>query len=258
MVRVAFFGSHGLGERCLEILDEHPDVTVSVVVTCPEGYDSWWEGSVHRLATNLGYDVLTTSEESDVLQYDIDYLISVYYPNILGPELLEHPEEAALNLHQAELPRYRGSNVFSHAIMNAREDDYWQYGTTIHFMADEVDAGDVVDRNFVEIRKNDTARSLYERTRKASIELFEDTLPDIVTKDVTGTPQEEFDGEQYFYTKDSLDGLKEIPPEELSSPANPDQIYDRIRALEFPPHEPAFTTIGSDRIYLTTDLDTYY
>ncbi|WP_084802748.1 hypothetical protein [Halorientalis sp. IM1011] len=28
---------------------------------------------------------------------------------MLGPDLLNTPREAALNLHQAELPRYRGA-----------------------------------------------------------------------------------------------------------------------------------------------------
>jgi methionyl-tRNA formyltransferase len=63
-------------------------------------------------------------DEQRLQEYPVEYLISVYYPNILEPELLAHPERGALNLHQAELPRYRRSNVFSHAIMNARPDDH--------------------------------------------------------------------------------------------------------------------------------------
>lgn len=259
MITVAFFGSHPLGEECLRRLDESADVAVEVVVTYPAEYDSWWEGSVHELARERDLEVLTLEEERDMLDYDVDYLLSVYYPNILGSDLLDHPTELALNLHQAELPRYRGSNVFSHAIMNAREDDYWQYGTTIHVMEEEVDAGDVVDREFVPIEEDDTARGLYERTREASVRLFERTLPKIVSGEVHGmrTPQSEFDGARYFYTKDSLDGEKEIPPDRLADRTAESETYDRIRGLEFYPFEPAYTVLDDHRVYLLTDPENY-
>lgn len=257
MISVAYFGSHPLGRECLRLLHEHEEVDVEVVVTYPAGYDSWWEGSVFDLATELGYDILTTDEESAVQSYDIDYIISVYYPNILGPELLDHPDEGALNLHQAELPRYRGSNVFSHAIINARDDDHWKYGTTIHFMAEAVDAGDIVDRKFVEIKESDTARCLYDRTRGASVELFEETLPKIVSGEVHDlrTPQSAYDTERYFYDKSSLDDLKEIPSERLSD--NSIELYDLIRALDFPPFQPAYTYIAGNKINLTAKCRSY-
>ena len=255
MVSVAFFGSHPLGETCLTRLHDHPDVTVEVVVTYDRGADNWWEGSVHDLALDYDYPVLTLDEEQQVTDYEVDYLLSVYYPNILDGELLSHPRKAALNLHQAELPRYRGSNVFSHSIMNARDDDYWRHGTTLHFMVEDVDAGDVVDRNFAEITEDDTARSLYEKVREASVALFEETLPHIVDDSVLemGTPQEEFDGARYFYTKDSLDGLKEVDSTALADPEDPTALYDRIRSMDFPPHEPPYTTVDGKKIYLTKE-----
>ncbi|WP_435146697.1 methionyl-tRNA formyltransferase [Halobaculum sp. P14] len=253
MVTVAFLGSHTLGVRCLERLHEHPDVDVEIIVTYRADSDRWWEGSVRERANELGYEnVLPIDSEREVLDHPVDYLISVYYPNILGPELLNHPDQAPINLHQAELPRYRGSNVFSHSIMNARKDDYWKHGTTMHFMAEDVDAGDIIDRRFVEIDEDDTARSLYERTREASEALFEDMLPHIVSGDVMemGTPQSEFGGERYFYTKDSLDDVKQVDPEELGDPDDV-ELYDRIRAVDFPPFEPAYTELNGRRIYLT-------
>jgi methionyl-tRNA formyltransferase len=67
------------------------------------------------------------------------------------------------------------------------------------------------------------------------------------------TPQAEFEGERYFYTKKSLDGAKEISPARLASddPDERDAVYDRIRALDFPPHEPAWTRLGGRKVYLT-------
>lgn len=257
MTSVAFFGSHPLGVRCLDRLHDHPDVDVSVVVTYGRDHDGWWEGSVHDRALELGYPVLTREDATDATAYPVDYLLSVYYPDVLGPELLDHPDVAPLNLHQAELPRYRGSNVFSHSIMNARDDDHWRHGTTLHVMAESVDTGDVIARRFVDVREDDTARSLYDRVRETSVALFEETLPAIVADEVLSmaTPQSAFDGPRYFYGKDSLDDLKEIPTEALADPERELELYDRIRALDFPPHEPAWTRLHGEKVYLTLSAD---
>ncbi|MDS0276766.1 hypothetical protein NDI85_03100 [Halomicroarcula sp. S1AR25-4] len=255
MPSVAFMGSHPLGERCLERLTGDDDFDVKLVVTYGPDEDTWWDGCLYDRAERLGHTVVTRADERDVLDYDVDYLVSVYYPNILGEDLLDHPNVAPLNLHQAELPRYRGSNVFSHAIMNAREDDHWKYGTTFHVMAPAVDAGDVLARDFVPIRETDTARTLYDRVTEASVAMFREHLPTLKDGDVRrlATPQAAYDGERYFYTKESLDGEKLIPPERLADDDEATQlaVYDKIRALDFPPFQPAYTELGGHRVQLT-------
>ena len=255
MPTVAFMGSHPLGERCLDELTSHEAFDVELVVTYGPNEDTWWDGCLYDRAKQLGHRVVTRSSERLVLQHDVDYLVSVYYPNILDAELLAHPNVAPLNLHQAELPRYRGSNVFSHAIMNARDDDHWRYGTTLHVMAPEVDAGDIVARRFVPIEETDTARMLYERVTDASVELFREQLTTLRDGDVhrVATPQSAYNGERYFYAKSSLDGEKAIPADRLAAADEATQlaVYDKIRALDFPPFRPAYTELGGNRVYLT-------
>lgn len=260
MTNLVLLGSHALGVRCLKLLHEQEGIDIEAVVTYEAGYDGWWNGSVYDLAKQLGYPTLSIGDERSVLEYDVDYLLSVYYPNILGSELLEHPRQAAVNLHQAELPRYRGSNVFSHSIMNARKDDHWCHGTTLHVMTEQVDAGDIIDRRFVEITEVDTARSLYEKVNQKSVELFAAHLPHLVDRVIEdlATPQEEFEGKRYFYTKDSLAGLKRIRPEDLTDTGKQLKLYDRIRALDFPPFQPAYIELDGRKVYLTKAGDSFY
>jgi methionyl-tRNA formyltransferase len=250
-VSIAFLGSHPLGEKCLQLLTQHEDISVEIVITYPPSDNNWWEGNLYETASKLNHNVVPLSEENRILDYEIDYLLSVYYPNVLGSELLDHPRELPLNLHQAELPRYRGSNVFTHSILNARDDNYWKHGTTFHIMAEEVDAGDIIDRRFAEIDKTDTAWSLYQKVRKKSVELFRDNLAKLSDKDLEEmrTPQSEFDGPKYFYRKSSINGMKEIPIDKVQR--GDVEVYDRIRALDFPPHEPAYTRIQGEKVYLT-------
>lgn len=258
MATFAYLGTHPVGIEVLRRLASHPDATVTVVVSYPPKEDNWWPGSVYREAEKMGLQVRTIADEESILEYDIDYILSVYYPNILSAELLDHPHRGSLNLHLAELPRYRGSNVFAHSIMNARDDDHWRHGATLHFMTEELDAGDIIDRRFVNIFENDTARDLYERTIDASIELFTDTLPKILSGKIKAmrTSQDSYECKQYFYRKNSLEGLEEIDLGALSDPDRTHEMYDRIRALEFPPHNPAFVKLDGRRINLT--LKTYF
>lgn len=255
MATIALLGSRPVGRRVLRLLDAHRDVSVPVVVTLAPDEDRWWDGSLWSEASDLGYECVPPAEEGRLFEYDVDWLLSVQYPNILGAHMLDHPAEGALNLHQAELPRYRGTNVFNHVLLNAREDDHWRHGTTVHFMAESVDAGDIVDRKFVEITEDDTARTLYERTEDASVALMEELLPAIVSGEVheMRTPQSAYDGPQYHYRAADIEGEKEVPTEALRDPERELDVYDRIRAFDFPPFEPAYTVLNDRKIHLTKD-----
>lgn len=258
-IPVAFFGSHPLGERCLELLIEDDRTSVEIVVTYPPDHETWWDGSLYKKAIDLGLEVVPIADEKSVLNYDVDYLLSVLYPNILELELITHPKKLSLNLHQAELPRYRGSNTFVHSILNARPDDYWEHGTTLHVMTEDIDAGDIIDRKFVTIAEDDTSWSLYRKVSKKSVELFNELLPRLGTNQLEKLrmSQSKFDGPRYYYEKSSIEGKKQIPFEKVQ---NADvEVYDRIRAFDFPPHEPAYTRIQGKKVYLTLtgyqDLD---
>jgi methionyl-tRNA formyltransferase len=101
---------------------------------------------------------------------------------------------------------------------------------------------------------------LYEKVNQKSVELVEahlSHLADRVIEDVA-TPQEEFEGERYFYSKDSLAGLKRIRPEDLTDTRNHLKLYDRIRALDFPPFEPAYIELEGKKVHLTKAGDSFY
>lgn len=250
-MKVIHLGSRPLARRCLHLMDEEPGISVEAVVARPPDHDGWWEGSLASLAAELNYPVIT---EAEITDYSADFLISTLYWNVLDEEVLEHPTYGGLNLHQAELPRFRGCNSFSHAILKAREDDHWRYGTTLHFMAPAVDEGDIVDRRFLDIEPTDTARTLYDRVEDLSVELFADHVPNIADGSIISrrTPQSAFDGPVYYHARDSLADLKEISRETFVDPDDPLALYDRVRALEFPPFTPAYTGVGDRRLYLTT------
>jgi len=249
-IRIAHFGSRPLSREILCVMHHNPNVEVAAVVTYESINGKWWNSSLKNKAREFGYDLI---QESDIFQYDLDYIISTLYFNKLPSSILDHPRKGCINLHQAELPRYRGSNTFSHAIMNARDDNHWEYGTTLHYMNEQLDEGDIIARRFVDIDEDDSALSLYQKVELKSISLFSSMLPKMISGEVERmrTPQTEFDGKRYFYKKDSLQNCKFIPMDELCNKKIEIRNYDRIRSLYFPPHEPAYTEIQGEKVYLT-------
>jgi methionyl-tRNA formyltransferase len=103
----------------------------------------------------------------------------------------------------------------------------------------------------VDIQEDDTGWTLYQKVREESYELFKETLPDLLNEDLEAmrTPQTEFEGPRYFYPKSSLNDIKKIPLDRVTDGSA--EVYDRIRALDFPPHEPAYTIIQNEKVYLT-------
>lgn len=226
-----------------------------MVITHTDEDAGWWEGSLYTRATNLGYTVSNNSEE--VLNYDVDYIVSTLYYDIIDSEVLNHSNLDSLNLHLAELPRYRGSNVFTHAILNAREDDYWKYGVTLHSMTKEVDAGDIVSRSFLQISEEDTAKSLYKKAEDEAVSMFEDLIHQFETGTVheEKIPQTEFDGKRYYYERDSIEALSPISNDQLmsylGSESGQKKLFDLVRALHFPPHDPLEINLNGDNVFVS-------
>jgi methionyl-tRNA formyltransferase len=91
-----------------------------------------------------------------------DLIVSVACPYILKRPLLELAPLGAINIHHAPLPRYRGMMP-----------TFWQMfhgethsGLTIHYMVPEVDEGEAVFRDALEIRQGETLHELIIRAKR--------------------------------------------------------------------------------------------
>jgi methionyl-tRNA formyltransferase len=92
-----------------------------------------------------------------------DVVVSVACPFILNRQLLHLPTRAALNIHHAPLPRYRGMMP-----------TFWQMyhgeksaGITIHTMVERVDAGQILYQEAVPIVTGETMHQLIRRSKRA-------------------------------------------------------------------------------------------
>lgn len=103
---------------------------------------------------------------------ELDYLICIHYPNIIPPDVLALPRIGVVNLHPAFLPYNRGWHTPSWMIL-----DDTPAGATLHFMAEELDAGEIILQKRLEVRPDDTAHSLYQRLKQLEIAVFKEALP---------------------------------------------------------------------------------
>lgn len=108
---------------------------------------------------------------------ELDYIIGIHFPYIIPPELLSIPSEGVINLHPAFLPYNRGWHTPTWAILEGTP-----IGATLHFMTEEVDSGDIIYQEKLEVSPSDTAHTLYAKLKKLELEVFINAWPTLVEK----------------------------------------------------------------------------
>jgi len=235
--RVIFLGEKPLGLKCLQLLNRLPEVDLIAVCTRLKG-DFWWgRQEIIDCCEKRGIPLIP---RSGILSFDVDLLISVLYPFIIEPEYIRHARSGCFNLHEAPLPRWRGCNNYSHAILAG--DRF--YGTTLHEMKPELDAGDIVAKRMFPIPPGATARELYELTTQESYRLAQEWFPRILCGKYRHYPPSP--GEESFLNqRDSLVGLKEVS---LDTPWSRAMVI--TAALDFVPWAPAYVMAHGDKYHL--------
>ena len=241
--RWAIFAYHTFGARALEALLAREEPVVAVV-THPDdpGEGDWFESvaeiaRVHRLplftppSPNLPAIVGTLRAAAP------DVILSVWYRQLLGPDLLALPRIAALNLHGSLLPAYRGRAPVNWVLVNGER----RTGVTLHHMTAEADAGDIVAQQVVDIEPDDTAFTLYKQVVKVGVELLLEAYPAVLTGTARRVPQDHTRATR-FPRRRPEDGRVE-----WAWPAV--RIANMIRAVTHP-YPGAFVGDGASRLFL--------
>lgn len=241
---IIFLGSKPIGFRCLEHLLQQQvplNYRVAGVLTQPRaefggGYN------LSELASIKDVPVLNNLEELP----DCDILYSVQYHCILKQEHIDKAARLAVNLHMAPLPEYRGSNQFSYAILEGRG----HFGTTLHKMDARIDHGDILFERRFAIPGNCWVKDLYELTETQSLQMFMETLPDIVAGNYQSTPQQELEATRgtALHFRSDIQSLKQI---DLNWDA--EKISRHIRATAMPGFEPPYAIVSGRKVFLSPD-----
>ena len=148
-----------------------------------------------------------------------DIIVTAAYGQIIPPAILKIPRLGCINVHASLLPKLRGGAPIHRAIINGMK----KTGVTIMYMNSEMDGGDIISQQEVEITDTETASSLHDKLMVVGAELLEKTLPSIIDGSATRTAQDRTEATYGFIIKRE--------DEKISFDKTKREIYNQIRGL---------------------------
>lgn len=171
-----------------------------------------------------------------VIDWEPDLIITCAYGQIIPKVLLDFPRFGAINVHASLLPKYRGGAPIQWAIINGEKET----GITIMYMAEKMDAGDIISQERIPIEPTDTAGSLHDKLSRLGAKLLMETLPSIEQGTNPSIPQDESQVTYAWNIK------KE--DERIDWTKDAEGVVDHIRGLN--PFPGAYTLIDGQRFKL--------
>ncbi|HET7616800.1 MAG TPA: methionyl-tRNA formyltransferase [Bacillales bacterium] len=177
------------------------------------------EAEKHGIPVLQPKKIRQPEEIEKVLSFDPDLIVTAAFGQILTKPLLEGPKHGCVNVHASLLPEYRGGAPIHQAILDGKEET----GVTIMYMAEKLDAGDILSQTVVPIDETDTVGTLHDKLSCAGEELLSNTLKKLESGKVKPLRQDE--DKATFASNISRE------QERIDWNAEGTAIYNRIRGL---------------------------
>ena len=184
-MRVLFMGTPDFAEESLKSLVEANYDVIGVVTNPdkPKGRGMKMVSSpVKEYAEGKGLKIYQPEKVrknvefiEEIKNLNPDVICVVAYGKILPKEILEIPRLGCINVHGSLLPKYRGAAPIQWAVLNGDRTT----GITTMYMDEGMDTGDMILKQEVEIREDETTGELWDRLSKIGGELLVKTLKEI-------------------------------------------------------------------------------
>ena len=178
MLKVLFLGSRPLGKLALELIMKQKGIEIVGVCVKDKYENSYWDADPSDITGFKRFSL------EDLYSLDFDIAISVNYWKVVPKDLLEKPRLGFFNVHHSYNLTYRGLNIATQAILEARKQNQWFHGTTLHKMAETLDDGQIVASDSCELFETDTAFDLFKRVERLSSKMMTTWLPRILTQKI--------------------------------------------------------------------------
>jgi methionyl-tRNA formyltransferase len=194
-LKILFYGTPDFAVGSLEAL-VNAGFNIIGVVTAPDkpqGRGRQLAGSaVKQYAEAKGIPVLQPTNlksaefSAQLKEFNPDLQIIVAF-RMLPESVWAYPRLGTFNLHASLLPAYRGAAPINWAIINGEA----KTGVTTFFLQHEIDTGNILFQQEVEITDDDNAGSLHDKLREIGSKLVVKTVEAIATEQVNPLPQSE-------------------------------------------------------------------
>ncbi|MER2189810.1 MAG: methionyl-tRNA formyltransferase [Solibacillus sp.] len=185
MTKIVFMGTPAFSAPILRMLHEE-GYDVLAVVTQPDRpvgrKKVLTPPPVKEEAVALGLPVIQpeklrgSAELEEILALNPDLVVTAAFGQILPKELLDAPRLGCINVHASLLPKYRGGAPIHQSIIDGEKET----GVTIMYMAEKLDAGDIISQRAIAIEEDDHTGGMFEKLSAVGRELLKDTLPAII------------------------------------------------------------------------------
>lgn len=195
---------------------------------------------VKEEALALGLPVLQpeklrgSDEMAQIIAMNADLIVTAAFGQILPKEVLDAPRLGCVNVHASLLPKYRGGAPIHQAIIDGEAET----GVTIMYMAEKLDAGNIISQRAIAIEEEDHTGGMFDKLSIVGRDLLKETLPaleagtnDSIVQDeslVTYARNISREQERIDWTKSARD------------------VYNQVRGLH--PWPVAYTTINDANV----------
>ncbi len=195
MSKIVFMGTPDFSTGVLEMLIEEHDVIAVVtqpdrpvgrkkVLTPPPVKEV---AIKHDIPVYQPEKLNHSSELEEIINLKPDLIVTAAFGQLLPKSLLDAPKYKAVNVHASLLPRYRGGAPIHYAVMNGEK----KTGVTIMYMAEKLDAGNIISQDEIDIKENDTVGDVHDQLAVLGTELLKRTLRTIFNGTNESIPQDE-------------------------------------------------------------------
>lgn len=182
---------------------------------------------------------------------DADLFIVIAF-RMLPEVVWSMPRLGTFNLHASLLPRYRGAAPINWAVINGDTET----GVTTFFLKHEIDTGDIIAQERVDILPSDNVGDVHDRLMMLGADLTIDTIESILNGTLKTIPQEQLIGETEPTPAPKI--FKETCRIDWNRPAR--EIHNLVRGLS--PYPAAWSVltddgkeVGSVKIFETAVID---
>jgi len=242
--KIVFMGTPHFAVASLQAL-LNAGINIASVITAPDKPagrgQELSQSDVKKFALQHNLKLLqpTSLKDENFLQelktINADLFVVVAF-RMLPEAVWNMPKHGTINLHASLLPNYRGAAPINWAVINGEK----QTGVTTFFLKHEIDTGDIINQQKVEIGLNDTAGIVHDKLMAVGAQLLAQTVNDIKNNVASRIPQQQI-------TEQELKHAPKIFKEdcEINWNSSADDVHNFIRGLS--PYPTAWCNVIDDK-----------
>jgi methionyl-tRNA formyltransferase len=196
-VRIVFMGSAEIAIPSLKAILSDGNSEVAGVVTQPDRPAGRRRTPtpcpLNAFATGQGLSIITPEKVGSPEAVEAlaalkpDLFVVVAYGQYIPSRVIRLAPYEAINLHPSLLPKYRGAAPIQWAIANGDR----MTGVSIIYLAEQMDAGDILLQETYPIDQDDTSATLHDKLALFGAQQLLKAIEDIRNKSVSSTVQDE-------------------------------------------------------------------